>query len=55
MNLFKKNFFFFNFKKLEILSSSAEIKPEFFEALQHLRQIHSDCKQLLMTEHQKAG
>ncbi len=31
------------------------ITPEFFEALEHVRTIHTNCKSLLRTHHQKAG
>lgn len=31
------------------------IAPEFFEALDHVRTIHSNCKSLLRTHHQRAG
>ena len=32
-----------------------EITAEFFEALDHVRTIHSNCKNLLRTHHQRAG
>ncbi len=31
------------------------ITPEFFEALDHVRTIHTNCKSLLRTHHQRAG
>jgi len=31
------------------------ITPEFFEALEHVRTIHANCKSLLRTHHQRAG
>ncbi|KAG0254401.1 Golgi transport complex subunit 6 [Actinomortierella ambigua] len=42
--------------EITILCSTAmDVTPAFFEALQHLERIHSDCKALLITEHQQAG
>ncbi|KAL4547594.1 hypothetical protein Ndes2526B_g06835 [Nannochloris sp. 'desiccata'] len=32
-----------------------EITPEFFEALDHVRTIHTNCRSLLRTHHQRAG
>ena len=34
---------------------SETITPEFFDALNHVRTIHSNCKSLLRTHHQRAG
>ncbi|KAI8092737.1 oligomeric Golgi complex subunit 6 [Halteromyces radiatus] len=38
-----------------LTSSTTPVDNTFFEALTHLQQIHSDCKLLLMTAHQRAG
>ncbi|KAI8150320.1 oligomeric Golgi complex subunit 6 [Fennellomyces sp. T-0311] len=38
-----------------LCSSSVPIDDEFFVALDHLKQIHSDCRVLLMTQNQQAG
>ncbi|KAI8376403.1 oligomeric Golgi complex subunit 6 [Radiomyces spectabilis] len=38
-----------------LCSSSVPISGDFFKALKHLQQIHSDCKLLLMTTNQQAG
>ncbi|KAG2171296.1 hypothetical protein INT43_002918 [Umbelopsis isabellina] len=43
-------------EETEILCSpNAPVDSHFFIALEHLQQVHSDCRLLLMTEHQKAG
>ncbi|CAO3673791.1 unnamed protein product [Umbelopsis vinacea] len=43
-------------EEIDILcSSSAPVDAQFFKALEHLQQVHGDCRLLLMTEHQKAG
>ena len=43
-------------KEITILTSlDVEIGPEFFEALNHLQKIYSDCDALLITENQRAG
>ncbi|KAI8584028.1 hypothetical protein K450DRAFT_221168 [Umbelopsis ramanniana AG] len=43
-------------QEIEILCSpSAPVDAQFFKALDHLQQVHSDCRLLLMTEHQQAG
>ncbi|KAG0231611.1 Golgi transport complex subunit 6 [Actinomortierella wolfii] len=42
--------------EITILCSTAmDVTSAFFDALQHLERIHSDCKALLITEHQQAG
>lgn len=42
--------------EIEILClPSAPVDAQFFKALDHLQQVHSDCRLLLMTEHQQAG
>ncbi|CAO3620075.1 unnamed protein product [Mucor hiemalis] len=42
--------------EIRILSSTTEpVSNEFFEALNHLQQIHSDCQLLLTTKNQTAG
>ncbi|KAI9244465.1 oligomeric Golgi complex subunit 6-like protein [Phascolomyces articulosus] len=38
-----------------LCSSAVPIDGEFFVALDHLKQIHSDCRVLLMTQNQQAG
>ena len=38
-----------------LCSSAVPIDNEFFIALDHLKQIHSDCRVLLMTHNQQAG
>lgn len=48
--------FTLNADEIRILSSSTEpVSNEFFEALNHLQQIHSDCQLLLTTKNQTAG
>ena len=43
-------------KEVVILTSpDSEIGPEFFDALNHLQQIHGACDALLITENQRAG
>ncbi|ORZ02308.1 oligomeric Golgi complex subunit 6 [Syncephalastrum racemosum] len=43
-------------EEIKILCSSAyPIDDDFFQALDHLQRIHSDCKLLLMTQNQQAG
>lgn len=34
---------------------SSDLVPAFFKALVRVQQIHSDCKVLLRTQHQRAG
>ncbi|KAF9200581.1 Golgi transport complex subunit 6 [Haplosporangium sp. Z 27] len=42
--------------EITILCSTAmDITPVFFDALEHLENIHADCNALLITEHQRAG
>ncbi|KAF9586133.1 Golgi transport complex subunit 6 [Lunasporangiospora selenospora] len=42
--------------EITILCSTAmDVTPAFFEALEHLEEIHADCNALLITEHQRAG
>ncbi|KAF9114484.1 Golgi transport complex subunit 6 [Mortierella sp. AM989] len=42
--------------EITILCSTAmEVTPVFFDALEHLENIHADCNALLITEHQRAG
>ncbi|KAG0368762.1 oligomeric Golgi complex subunit 6 [Gamsiella multidivaricata] len=42
--------------EITILCSTAmDITPSFFDALEHLENIHADCNALLITEHQRAG
>ncbi|KAF9169273.1 Golgi transport complex subunit 6, partial [Mortierella sp. AD010] len=42
--------------EITILCSTAmEVTPAFFDALEHLENIHADCNALLITEHQRAG
>ncbi|KAF9429135.1 Golgi transport complex subunit 6 [Entomortierella beljakovae] len=42
--------------EITILCSTAmEVTPIFFDALEHLENIHADCNALLITEHQRAG
>ncbi|KAG0220881.1 hypothetical protein BGX31_010441, partial [Mortierella sp. GBA43] len=36
-------------------STAMDVNPAFFDALQHLENIHADCNALLITEHQRAG
>lgn len=48
--------FTLNETEIRILSVSSEpVNSEFFDALNHLQQIHSDCQLLLTTKHQTAG
>ncbi|CAO3609200.1 unnamed protein product [Cunninghamella echinulata] len=48
--------FTLNQDEIRILTSSnTTVNDDFFNALSHLQQIHSDCKLLLMTSHQQAG
>jgi hypothetical protein len=43
-------------QEIKILSTMSEpVDNEFFDALQHLQQIHSDCQLLLTTKNQTAG
>lgn len=43
-------------KEIKILSDSSEpVNNEFFDALNHLQQIHSDCQLLLTTRNETAG
>ncbi|KAJ8658658.1 hypothetical protein O0I10_005698 [Lichtheimia ornata] len=43
-------------REVQVLSlSSLPIDDEFFAALEHLKQIHRDCRVLLMTKNQQAG
>lgn len=43
-------------QEIKILSNMSEpVDNEFFDALQHLQQIHSDCQLLLTTKNQTAG
>ncbi|GAN04653.1 conserved oligomeric Golgi complex subunit 6-like [Mucor ambiguus] len=43
-------------QEIKILSNMSEpVDKEFFDALQHLQQIHSDCQLLLTTKNQTAG
>lgn len=43
-------------EEIDVLCShSAPVDAQFFNALEHLQQVHADCRLLLMTEHQKAG
>jgi len=43
-------------QEIKILSNMSEpVDSEFFDALQHLQQIHSDCQLLLTTKNQTAG
>ncbi|KAF9981203.1 Golgi transport complex subunit 6 [Modicella reniformis] len=42
--------------EITILCSTAmDVNPAFFDALEHLENIHADCNALLITEHQRAG
>ncbi|KAF9913844.1 Golgi transport complex subunit 6 [Lobosporangium transversale] len=42
--------------EITILCSTAmDVTPSFFNALEHLENIHEDCNALLITEHQRAG
>ncbi|KAF9957617.1 Golgi transport complex subunit 6 [Mortierella alpina] len=42
--------------EITILCSTAmDVTPSFFDALEHLENIHADCNALLITEHQRAG
>ncbi|KAG9067795.1 Golgi transport complex subunit 6 [Linnemannia hyalina] len=42
--------------EITILCSTAmDVTPAFFDALEHLENIHADCNALLITEHQRAG
>ncbi|KAI1318167.1 Golgi transport complex subunit 6 [Mortierella claussenii] len=42
--------------EITILCSTAmDVTPIFFDALEHLENIHADCNALLITEHQRAG
>jgi hypothetical protein len=48
--------FTLNENEVRILSSVTEpVNNEFFEALYHLQQIHSDCQLLLTTKNETAG
>lgn len=48
--------FTLNEREIKLLSTYlGPINDEFFEALNHLHQIHSDCQLLLTTTNQKAG
>lgn len=38
-----------------VLNGQAAFNESFFKALQHLQQIHFDCRRLLGTKHQRAG
>ncbi|KAK3827554.1 MAG: oligomeric Golgi complex subunit 6 [Benniella sp.] len=38
-----------------LCSTSVDVNPAFFDALEHLENIHADCNALLITEHQRAG
>ena len=43
-------------KEVTVLTSpDSEIGSGFFDALNHLQQIHGDCDKLLITENQRAG
>ncbi|RCI04693.1 Golgi transport complex subunit 6, partial [Rhizopus stolonifer] len=43
-------------QEIKILSSSSEpVNHSFFDALEHLQKIHSDCQLLLITKNQTAG
>jgi hypothetical protein len=43
-------------QEIKILSATSEpVNIEFFDALNHLQQIYSDCQLLLTTKNQTAG
>jgi len=42
-------------EEMQVITGSKQLKLEFFDVLEHVRSIHSECKTLLLSEHQKAG
>ncbi|KAF9342560.1 Golgi transport complex subunit 6, partial [Mortierella sp. NVP85] len=55
MEAFLERFTFSESEVTILCSTSVDVNPAFFDALEHLETIHADCNALLITDHQRAG